>query len=161
MAQEKAERFQFVNNTDGHVGAIQYKPNGDEQAIAVEPHGTVWLSVAEQELTAKAPRDAKDNPFMPQQVPVIDPNTNEQVGTRTITPLTLNDEERPIPSNNARPIPGSGKLRPEAQAALEAEAAKGDAPDGTLAPDEEVGTPTAQKPAAAKRRRAPKKLENA
>lgn len=151
MAQD--ERFQFVNNTNGHIGAVQYKPNGDEAAIAVEPLGTVWLSVAEQEITAKAPKDAKDNPFVPQRVPILDPHTGEKVGEKWVTPLTRNTEQRPIGGNNNRPIPGDGKLRPEAQRALEAE--QGDAPDGSLAPDEEVGTPEAQKPAAAKRQRKP------
>lgn len=150
MAQD--ERFQFVNNTDGHIGAVQYKPNGDEAAISVEPHGTVWLSVAEQEITAKAPRDARDNPFIPHVIPILDPHTGAKTGEKTVIPLTRNDEQRPIGANNSRPIPGTGKLRPEAQRALEAE---GDAPDGSLAPDEEVGTPAAQKPAAAKRQRKP------
>lgn len=150
MAQD--ERFQFVNNTEGYIGAVQYKPNGDESAVAVEPGGTVWLSVAEQEITAKAPRDARDNPFIPHVVPILDPHTGKQVSEKTVTPLTRNTESRPIGGNNSRPIPGTGRLRPEAQRALEAE---GDAPDGTLAPDEEVGTPEAQKPAAAKRQRKP------
>lgn len=149
----KAERFQFVNNTAGHIGAVQYKPNGDEQAVAVEPGGTVWLSVDEQEITAKAPRDAADNPFIPHRVPILDPHTGAEVGHKMVTPLTRNTELRPIGGNNSRPIPGDGKLRPEAQRALDEE--KGDAPDGTLAPDEEVGTPEAQKPAAAKRQRKP------
>lgn len=162
MAQvPRSEKAEFVNNTEGYIGVVTYAPNGVEKPIAVEPRGTVWLSVDEQELTAKAPRLAADNPFIPHQVPIIDPDSGEPVVdkagrpvTRTLTPLTLNNEQRPIPGNNSRPIPGTGKLRPEAQRALAAES-DSDAPDGTHAPTEEVGSPEAQKPAAKRRRRAP------
>lgn len=154
----KSDKVEFVNNTEGYIGAVTYAPNGDEKAVAIEPGGTIWLSIEEQELTAKAPRDAADNPFIPQHVPVVDPNTGEVVMdphgrpvTRTITPLTANTEQRPIPGNNSRPFPGVG-LRPEVERAL---AAEEDAPEGTYASSEEVGTPAAQKPAAKRRRRAP------
>lgn len=151
---EKDERFQFVNNTEGFIGALQYAPNGDQIGVAVEPGGTVWLSVAEQEITAKAPRKAEDNPFIPHRIDVLDESTGKKVGERWVTPLTRNEESRPIPGgNNNRPIPGTGRLRPEAERLLAAE--RGDAPDGSLAADEEVGTPDAQKPAAKRRRRAP------
>ena len=152
MAQVTAtERFQFVNNSDGFIGALQYAPNGDQVGVAVEPGGTVWLSVAEQEITAKAPKLAEDNPFIPQRVDILDPNTGKKIGERWVTPLTRNDESRPI-GNNTRPIPGDGKLRPEA-ARLLAKEQEGDAPDGTHAPNEEVGTPTAQKAPAKRARR--------
>ncbi len=153
MAQVTAtERFQFVNNTEGYIGALQYAPNGDQVGVAVEPHGTVWLSVAEQEITAKAPKRAEDNPFIPQKVEIRDDSTGKVVGERWVTPLTRNTEDRPIGgSNTSRPIPGDGKLRPEAARLLAAE--KGDAPDGTHAPDEEVGTPAAQKTPAKRARR--------
>lgn len=144
------ERFQFVNNTEGYIGALQYAPNGDQVGVAVEPHGTVWLSVAEQEITAKAPKRAEDNPFVPQRVVEHD-DEGKIVSERWVTPLTRNDEARPI-GNNTRPSPGDGKLRPEAARAL---AEMGDAPNGTHAPGEEVGTPAAQKPAAKRARRKP------
>lgn len=132
------DRVQFVNNTEGFIGAVTYAPNGDERSIAVEPGGTVWLSEAEQELTAKAPKDAKDNPFEPQKVPIRDPDTGDVVDHKWITPLELHTEERPTPSARARQI---------------AAATKGDAPDGTHDDREEVGTPSAQAPKARTRRR--------
>lgn len=152
---ELGDRIEFVNNTEGYVGALQYAPNGDQVGVAVEPGGTVWLSPEEQTITAKAPRKAEDNPFIPQRVEILDPDTGKKVGERYVTPLTPNTEERPIPGNNNRPIPGNGKLRPEAERFL---AAEGDAPEGSHAPDEEVGTPAAQKPPAKRaRRKAPVK----
>lgn len=155
MAQfPKSEKVEFRNNTSGYIGVVTYAPNGDEKAVAVEPDGTVWLSVEEQELTAKAPRSAKDNPFIVQREDLLDPETGEKIGERAVTPLTLNTEVRPVPGNNTRPIPGTGKLRPGVEDAL---AAMGDAPDGSHAANEEIGTPSAQKPAAARRRRPPAK----
>lgn len=143
------EREQFRNNTDGYIGAVTYAPNGDEKSVAIEPGGTVWLSPAEQELTAKAPKDAKDNPFIEQRVPVLDPVTGEKIDTRTITPLGRDDEERPIPE------PRTARERQVAEAEVNSAAP----PSGSHAPDEEVATPQAQTPAAAsaRRRRTPAK----
>lgn len=139
------EKVEFINNTEGYLGVVTYAPNGDERPIAVEPGGRVWLSDAEQELTAKAPKQASDNPFVPQRVPTIDPETGDITGHRWITPLTENTEDRPTPSARARQV---------AKATGEAQPARGDAPDGSHDHLEEVGTPGAQAPAARRRRRA-------
>jgi len=138
------EKIEFINNTEGYIGVVTYAPNGDEKPIAVEPGGTVWLSEAEQELTAKAPKRAEDNPFEPQTVQVLDPETGDVMESRVITPLTVNAEERPTPSARARQV---------ARATGEAQPPRGDAPDGSHDDREEVGTPDAQAPAARRRRR--------
>lgn len=138
------EKVEFINNTEGYLGVVTYAPNGDEKPIAVEPSGTVWLSEAEQELTAKAPKNAADNPFIEQKVAIVDPDTGDTTGYRTIIPLTLQDEARPTPSARARQV---------ARATGEANPARGDAPDGSHDHREEVGTPSAQAPAARRRRR--------
>ncbi len=106
------EKQQFINNLDGYVGAVVIGPKGDDRGIAVEPGGTVWLSEAEQTLTANAPRSAADNPFVPQTWPRFNPDTgaNEDV---TVTPLTPMDEGRFVPAS-MRFVPG-----------LEAEGARG------------------------------------
>lgn len=144
------DKTEFVNNTDGYIGVVTYAPNGDEKPIAVEPGGTVWLSDAEQELTAKAPRKAEDNPFIQQRVPVLDPETGETVSYVNVTPLTENDEDRPTPAANAR-------ARQVRAATGESQPARGigedDAPNGSHDDREEIGTPSAQKPAAKRRRR--------
>lgn len=144
---EHGERVEFVNQTDGYAGAVQYAANGDEKSVAIEPGGTVWLSEAEQELTAKAPREAKDNPFLPQPYEIRDPVTDEilEEGHRAV--FVVNTEERPIP--------GARNLRPEAARALGGtDAEEDDSPDGTADEREEVSDPEAQKPAARRRRRA-------
>lgn len=138
------EKVEFINNTEGYLGVVTYAPNGDEKPVAVAPGDTVWLSEAEQELTAKAPKDAADNPFIEQQVAIIDPETGDLIGHKPVIPLTLRDEDRPTPSARARQV---------ARATGEAHPARGDAPDGTHDDREEVGTPSAQAPAARRRRR--------
>lgn len=138
------DKFEFVNNTEGYLGVVTYAPNGDEKPIAVEPGGTVWLSDAEQELTAKAPKNAQDNPFIEQRVAIIDPDTGDISGYRQLTPLTMNTEDRPTPSARARQV---------AKATGQANPARGDAPDGSHDAREEIGTPSAQAPAARRRRR--------
>jgi hypothetical protein len=56
-------RDEFVNQSDGFIGVITIDPNGKERAIAVRSGASVWLSEAEQILTANAPRKDEDNPF--------------------------------------------------------------------------------------------------
>lgn len=112
MAKVKTTRFR--NTSPGYVGVSKYKPNGDEDAIAVEPHGTVELTDEEIELTARAPREVKDNPFLPQPFVIRDQNTDEilEEGTR---PLLVVDT--------------SEVFTPDTR--------------GSFAPEEETGTPVA------------------
>src|SRR4051794_30453032 len=111
MAQDTTR---FRNTTPGYVGVVKYKANGDEHAIAVEPHGTVELTDVEIEATARAPKEGKDNPFENQPFEVRDPNTDEIIETGMRPVLVIDDEER------AAPVQGS------------------------RAPDEEVGDPDAE-----------------
>lgn len=60
-AQPKDE---FRNTTNGFIGVITIDPTGKEKGVAVRPKSNIWLSEAEQILTANAPRLDKDNPFV-------------------------------------------------------------------------------------------------
>lgn len=95
---------QFKNNLNGYIGVVVIGPKGDDRGIPVEPGGTVWLTEAEQTLTANAPRDAADNPFVPQIWPVFNTDTG-QMEDQTITPLTAVDEGRFVPAS-MRYVPG-------------------------------------------------------
>lgn len=102
MAPRKKKVTRFRNTTGGYVGVVKYKPNGDESAVAVEPHGTVELTDEEIEATARAPRDKKDNPFDEQPFEVRDQNTDEvlEVGSRPV--LVLDEEQRTAPVSGSR-----------------------------------------------------------
>lgn len=64
MAQASATlKDEFENTTEGHIGVITLDPTGKERGIAVRPKATIWLTEAEQILTANAPRRDEDNPF--------------------------------------------------------------------------------------------------
>jgi hypothetical protein len=121
MAKVKTTRFR--NTSAGYVGVSKYKPNGDEDAIAVEPHGTVELTDEEIELTARAPRDQKDNPFTPQPFLIRDPNTDEilEEGVRPL--LVVDDSEVFLPNaTGSRPegeevgTPAATRVRRRAKA---------------------------------------------
>jgi hypothetical protein len=92
------EKQQFRNNTGGWIGAVQIGVKGDEQGVAVEPGGTVWLSEAEQILTANAPRRPEDNPFVAQEHVVTDQTTGAR-DTITVVPLEPINEGRYVPAN--------------------------------------------------------------
>jgi hypothetical protein len=102
MAAKKAE---FVNQTQGYVGAVQIKRNGDEVGVAVPPGGRVWLSVEEQIATANAPQDPNDNPFVARPFTDYDPKTGEVVSSGVREALKLITEEREIAS--VRPLQGT------------------------------------------------------
>lgn len=113
------DKQQFENQSGGWVGAVVIGPKGDETGVAVEPDGTVWLSEAEQILTANASRKAEDNPFLEQSHRQINPETGEWE-TVTVTPLVPIQRDRYIPANE-RPIPSD--LRTAAQATGDAQVA--------------------------------------
>lgn len=108
MATGQIEKQQFKNNTSGWIGATVIAPNGQERGISVEPEGTVWLSEAEQVLTANAPRKAKDNPFIEQTQVVTDPTTGEKSEV-TVTPLEPITANRFVPAG-IRYVPGASAI---------------------------------------------------
>lgn len=61
---------EFRNETKGFVGVITLD-NGKERGVAVRPESTIWLSEAEQVLTANAPRRDEDNPFINGQLKLV------------------------------------------------------------------------------------------
>lgn len=122
---------QFRNATDGFVGAVVIGPKGDELGVPVEPGGTVWLSEAEQMLTANAPRRPEDNPFIEQVVIRRNPETDAEEEVK-ITPLIPVDEGRYVPANE-RPIPADLHAAPASGAAHAVAAATGDQPETVIA----------------------------
>lgn len=118
------EKTQFKNNTGGYIGVVVIGPRGDDRGAAVEPNGTVWLSEAEQRLTANAPRNSKDNPFIEQTLQRVNPE-NGELEDWTVVPLTMISEERYVPAD-ARPIPATMSDHHALHSA--AEAARGDEP---------------------------------
>lgn len=115
------EKQQFQNTTDGWIGAVQISVKGEELGVPVEPGGTVWLSEAEQILTANAPRDPAHNPFIAQKMQRRNPETDalEEV---EVTPLVPISENRYVPANE-RPIPSDLPTPVETQQAAAAAAA--------------------------------------
>lgn len=58
------ETTTFENTTQGWVGAIKVRRNGDRDAVPVGPGERIELDAEEQLLTANAPRLPEDNPFI-------------------------------------------------------------------------------------------------
>jgi hypothetical protein len=134
------DKQQFENQSGGWVGAVVIGPKGDEQGVAVEPGQTVWLSEAEQILTANAPRLAEDNPFLEKVTKVIDPESGEWV-ERRVTPLVPVQRDRFVPAND-RPIPSDLATRAQEQGEAQV-AATADEPQTFKA-----GDPVAEREAA-------------
>jgi hypothetical protein len=114
---------EFTNTTDGWLGVVQIDHMGAARGASVAPSGSVFLTEEEQILTANAPVDDADNPFI-----------NGALKLRT----------RGVEIRNRRPFgehPGAPEGAPEETGAT---AEPEGAPElGTAAAGEEVATPKA------------------
>jgi hypothetical protein len=125
------EKQLFRNEDGGYVGAVVIGPRGDDRGVAVAPGETVWLSEAEQRLTAHAPRRPEDSPFVAQKRVRTDPETGE-VEEYEVTPLVAVEDERYVPAD-LRIVPG---VRTGHQSsALASQAAKAEEPSVPVAMD--------------------------
>jgi hypothetical protein len=100
----QVEKQQFRNESGGFIGVVKIDAKGEEKGAAVEPGGTVWLTLNEQVATANAPRQAKDNPFLPTTFTRVNPDTSE-IEEYEVTPLVPISESRYVPAGD-RPVPG-------------------------------------------------------
>jgi hypothetical protein len=140
---QQGEQRKFVNPTRGFVGANVFAPDGKPTSIAVEPGGEIWLTEAEERMTAEAPRLASDNPFIKQWDEVIElgadglpSQTVARVGTLVLA------EEPPRPTASSRFIPARQVTEPEEITAADKSETPGE-PPAPPAPEPErevVGT---------------------
>ncbi len=164
----QGEQRKFINPTPGWVGANVFGPDGKPTAVAVEPGGEVWLTEAEERMTAEAPRNPADNPFTKQwDEPVgFDSTTGEVTDsiTREGTLVLADEPARPIASSRftvpraeeqapeAQPEPEQPAAEPETEIPAQDEETIKGAPEipeqppveGQPSPDEVVGTPEAK-----------------
>ena len=98
-------KSEFLNQTQGYIGAVQFKRNGEEHGVAVAPGGRVWLTEDEQVATANAPQHPDDNPFIAKPFTDYDAKTGEIIATGTRAALKLITEPREIAG--IRPLAGS------------------------------------------------------
>lgn len=151
------EQRKFVNPTSGFVGANIFGPDGKPTAVPVEPGGEVWLTPEEERMTAEAPRNAADNPFIREWQEAVEFDTFGEP-TRFITRqgiLVLSDDPpRPVASDRFIPdrepvaersvedTPDEPETEEEIKGA-DVPTPEQPAPQGQPSPDEIVGTPDA------------------
>lgn len=155
----------FHNPTDGYVGCVQLDEDRKPKGMPVAPKGDVWLSEAEERLTAEAPRFAANNPFTKEwrEVTEIDAEGKPKVWVDRKGVLVLSDEPaRTILSDRFTPSGAKAEAdaapdAPEEEPVEEQDAGAGQeqehtgAPplprqppvEGKPSPDEHVGTPSA------------------
>lgn len=92
----------FRNTTQGWLGAVKIDGRGVKESVAIEPGGTISLTEEEQAVTARAPRDPQNNPFLEQEYEIRDPNTGEVLESGRRAPLAPDTEERFIPGAGSR-----------------------------------------------------------
>lgn len=65
-ATAQVEKQCYKNQTAGWLGVVKLDHLGGQVGHSIEPYGTAWLTKEEAILTARAPAQAKDNPFIEQ-----------------------------------------------------------------------------------------------
>jgi hypothetical protein len=154
------QKRKFENPTQGWVGAVILDDDNKPKGMPVEPGGSIWLSKAEERLTAEAPRMADDNPFTKpwREVTEFSENGEPRAWNDHVGVLRLSDEPaREIVSDRYTPsqdLVAQADVEPERQGDQEQQPAEQEitgAPplpqqppvQGKPAPDEHVATPEA------------------
>jgi hypothetical protein len=109
-AEAQVNKKCYKNQTAGWLGVVKLDHLGAQQGFAVKPHSTVYLSDEEAILTARAPADPADNPFVEQQFMFEDASGNRvEQGMR---PLVLTSEDDPENPGDGRFVPGLEQAGP-------------------------------------------------
>jgi hypothetical protein len=124
-AQPKDE---FRNETKGFIGVITLDPTGKEKGVAVRPGSSIWLSEAEQILTANAPRLDKDNPFTNGQLSLVtkaaDVKNRRPIGDAAPPASGEAPSTEEVAPESATPPPAAPDAGPEGNTAPKAETAE-------------------------------------
>lgn len=86
-AQKRNQRTEYLNVTQGWLGARKINRRGEDYSVTIAPGERVFLTAEERELTEQAHAQAKDSPFVVHEVVHRDPHTKEVVGTYQLCPL--------------------------------------------------------------------------
>lgn len=84
---QKAKKIEYLNVTQGYLGAVTINRRGEEVSVPVEPGGRVFLSDEERELTEQSHAQRKDSPFEPQDIVHRDNLTGEVTFEGHLCPL--------------------------------------------------------------------------
>lgn len=102
-AEDQVAKKPYKNQTAGWLGVVKLDHLGAQVGVSVPPFGTIWLTDNEAILTARAPADAKNNPFEEQMFAFED-----QAGQRVqkaMRPLVLIADDRDVPGSQDRYVP--------------------------------------------------------
>lgn len=152
----------FENPTQGYVGATILDDDNKPKGMPVEPGGSIWLSQAEERLTAEAPRLAENNPFTKPWKRVTEVGTSGEpiAWEDCVGVLVLSEEpartilsDRFIPSAQETPAAVvEPEVEPERTGEQDIEETTGAPPlerqppvEGKPSPDETVATPDAER----------------
>lgn len=141
-ATAQVEKKPYKNQTAGWLGVVKLDHLGAQIGHSIEPYGSVYLSDEEAILTARAPKDPKDNPFVEQNFMFED--ANGQRVEQGMRPLVLIQDDREIP-HDERYVPGhpdSPELPPQHDINLNTVAAGQRTTDAVLEREDDREVPT-------------------
>lgn len=128
-AQAQVDKKAYRNQTAGWLGVVKLDHLGAQQGHPVEPHGSVYLSDEEAILTARAPREAKDNPFVEQSF-MFEDQQGQRV-EKMLAPLVLITDDKDVPTDDRFTPVGeinTAKVAAEQAQTADALAAQDDSP---------------------------------
>lgn len=102
-----ADRYEFKNQSTTVIGVVKLNAKGEPEGQPLGPGRSIVLSKQEAELTAEAPANPKDNPFIARKVVRLDPETDEETIDELPAPL-VPVEELDAARVTTRPVPAFG-----------------------------------------------------
>lgn len=86
-APRRATKREYVNITQGWLGATRINRKGDDEGISVAAGERIFLTPEEVELTAQAHARAEDSPFVKRKLYYYEKGTQEPLGEILAAPL--------------------------------------------------------------------------
>lgn len=84
---QRAKRTQFVNRSQGWLGAVKVNREGKASGVTVAPGDSIYLTDEEIELTAEAHYRPEDSPFVVKHIVLRDQFSQEIVEEFDAAPL--------------------------------------------------------------------------
>lgn len=88
----RVKKIEFINRTQGYLGAIKIDRKGDEKSVPVAPGERIFQTPEEVELTEQSHAHAEDSPYVVREIVHYEQATGDETNRFTAAPL-----ERVVP----------------------------------------------------------------
>lgn len=131
------ERACYRNTSGQIIGVVKIDRKGDEDAKALLPDESVWLSEDERRATARAPRDPADNPFQNGHLSKVADDRITDADERPIDTDQAAPEAEAAPEPSPQPEEVAGGVEPATEPASRPDQRRSPVAAGSVPVEEE------------------------